>query len=137
MFSVPMKDRDNLYQAVIRVSESIRDQIKLNGDRLCIGINSCPVFDRFFIKRCNRCQSYHHFQNDNGGCKNDKVCALCTGNHDTRSCQTDENMYKCANCLKTNKEDHMGHAAYDLQCPTYKEEQEKLKKSIHYYAKNA
>ena len=135
LFTVPMKDKEGLHQAVIRVSESIREKIKTNGDRLCIGINSCPVYDRFFIKRCNRCQSYHHFQNDNGGCKKDKVCALCTGNHDTRSCRTDEHMHKCANCVRTGKDDFM-HAAYSLDCPTYKEEQDKLKKSIHYYTKN-
>ena len=44
-------------------------------------------------------------------------------------------MHKCANCVKTGKDDFM-HAAYSLDCPTYKEEQDKLKKSIHYYTKN-
>ena len=135
LFTTPMKDRDGLHQAVIRVSDEIRYKIKSNGDRLCIGINSCPVFDRFFIKRCNHCQSFHHFHKDNGGCKKAAVCALCTGNHDTRSCETPPNMYKCANCVAAKEEDSM-HAAYSLDCPCYLAEQLKLKKTISYYTKN-
>ena len=132
LFTSPMRDREGLYQAVIRVSESIRDKIKDNDNRLSIGINSCPVFDRFFIKRCNVCQEFHHFQNDNGGCKKAKVCALCTGNHDTRECHTDEEYYKCANCVKGGK-DEFSHAAFSFECLSYIAEQEKLKRSINYY----
>ena len=130
-----MRDREGLYQASIRVSEDIRDKIKENDNRLCIGINSCPVFDRFFIKRCNRCQEFHHFHNDNGGCKKDKVCALCTGKHDTRDCRTDEDHHKCNNCVKADR-DEFSHAAFSHDCPSYIAEQDKLKKTIHYYSKN-
>ena len=135
LFIGQMRDREGMYHAVIRVSEDIRNKIKENDNRLCIGINSCPVFDRFFIKRCNRCQEFHHFQNDNGGCKKDKVCALCTGNHDTRGCQTDEDFHKCNNCTKAGK-DEFSHAAFSHECPSYIAEQNKLKKSINYYSKN-
>ena len=72
LFTTEMKDREGMYQAVIRVSDNLRKKIADNDNRLCIGINSCPVFDRFFIKRCNRCQEFHHFQKDNGGCKKAK-----------------------------------------------------------------
>jgi hypothetical protein len=135
LFTAPMRDREGMYQAVIRISEDIRNKIKDNDNRLCIGINSCPVFDRFFIKRCNNCQEFHHFQNDNGGCKKEKVCALCTGKHDTRDCHTDANMHKCINCAKADR-DEFSHAAFSYDCPSYIAEQEKLRKSINYYSKN-
>ena len=132
MFTTPMRDRDGLYQAVIRVSNEVRDKIKSNGDRLYIGVNSCPVFDRFFIKRCNNCQEYNHFHKDHGGCKKTPVCSRCTGNHDSRTCRTDKNMYQCANCINAGRDD-FHHSADSLDCPTYIAEQEKLKKSISYY----
>ena len=136
LFSAPMKEKDGLYQAVIRVSEQIRERVKSNGDRLCIGLDSCPVYDRFFIKRCNRCQGLHHFHKDDGGCKKDSVCAICAGNHDTRTCTSNTpNMTKCANCERAGHENVM-HPAYALDCPCYLAEQQKLKKTINYYAKN-
>ena len=135
IFLTPMRNKDNLYQAVIRVSEDVRDKIKENDNRLCIGINSCPVFDRFFVKRCNRCQSFHHFHKDNGGCKKTPVCALCAGGHDTRGCSTDEEYHQCANCMKASH-NAVDHAAYSLDCPCYIAEQDKLKKNTSYYSKN-
>lgn len=135
LFMAPMKDKDRKFQAVLRVAEDVRERIKANGDRLFIGSSSCPVYDRFFVKRCNRCQGFHHFQKDYDGCKRAAVCALCTGNHDTRGCHTDEHMYKCVNCEKSGQEDFM-HAAHSLHCPSYIAEQTKLRKSINYYAKN-
>ena len=135
LFIAPMRHKENLYQAVIRVSEDIRAKIKNNGDRLFIGINSCPVYDRFFVKRCNHCQDFNHFHKDDGGCKKKPVCALCAGSHDTRSCSTDEEYHQCANCIKAKKDD-VSHAAYALQCPMYLAEQNKLKKSINFYSKN-
>ena len=137
LFIAPMKDKDRQgkFQAVLRVAENIRARIKANGDRVFIGSSSCPVYDRFFVKRCNRCQGFHHFQKDSDGCKKAEVCALCTGNHDTRGCQQDVNMYKCVNCEKSGQDDFM-HPAYSLDCPSYTAEQAKLKKSINYYQKN-
>ena len=132
LFSAPMKDKDNLHQAVIRVSEKLRESIELNDNRLNIGINSCPVYDRFFIKRCFQCQDFHHFQKD---CKKAKVCALCSGNHDTTDCIIPQHEYQCINCIKAEGDD-FNHAASSFHCPSYKSEQDKLKKSIHYYSKN-
>ena len=136
LFTVPMKHKDGYHQAVIRVSESTRKRIDDNGNRLFIGLNSFPVYDRFFIKRCNRCQGLHHFQTDGtGGCKKKKVCAMCSGEHDTIDCRTDSDHYRCINCVNGGK-DEFCHAAYDPQCATYCAEQDKLKKTINYYSKN-
>lgn len=131
IFVSPMRDQgnDGLHQAVLRVSEDLREKIKLNGNRIFIGSSSCPVYDRFYVKRCNRCQGLHHYQKD---CKNRVVCAHCAGEHDTRRCQEDTGNYKCVNCSIAGF-DEVNHSAYSFECPTYVAEQEKLKKSIHYY----
>lgn len=136
LFIVPMKEREGQYQAAIRVAENIRNQIKEKGNRLCIGINSCPVYDRFFVKRCNQCQGLGHFHKDNGGCKNDQVCGKCSEKHDTRNCHVDEDRYRCINCVKA-EHDEVSHAANSFGCRCYVAEQEKLKKSINYYQKNS
>ena len=135
LFCSPMRDKPGLFQAVIRVSEHIRERIDTNGDRLYVGLDSFPVYDRLFIKRCNNCQGLHHFHKDNGGCKKDSVCAICAGNHDTRGCSNEPGMFKCVNCERSGQEDFM-HPAYSLDCACYKAEQQKLKKTINYYAKN-
>ena len=134
IFITPMKDQgnDGLHQAVLRVSEKIREKIKDNGNRIFIGSSSCPVYDRFFVKRCNRCQSFHHFHKE---CKKPEVCAYCAGAHDTRKCKNDTGL-KCINCSIAGLQD-VGHSASSFDCPTYVAEQGKLKKSIHYYTKNS
>ena len=135
IFISPMKDQgnDGLHQAVLRVSEELREGIKANGNRIFLGSSSCPVYDRFFVKRCNRCQGFHHFHKD---CKKNQICGNCAGKHDTRQCQEDNIIYKCINCSIGGfaNTDHMA-SSYD--CPAYIAEQDKLKKSIHYYSKNS
>lgn len=135
IFISPMKDQgnDGLHQAVIRVSEELRERIKANGNRIFLGSSSCPVYDRFFVKRCNSCQGFHHFHRD---CKKNQICGKCAGKHDTRQCEADSTSYKCINCAiggfaNTN------HMASSYNCPAYIAEQEKLKKSIHFYSKNS
>lgn len=134
VFITPMKDQgsDGLHQAVVRVSEDVREKIKNNGNRIFIGSTSCPVYDRFYVKRCNRCQGLNHYHKD---CKKQEVCAHCAGNHDSRKCKEDAGNYKCINCSIAGMAD-VSHSASSFQCPTYIAEQEKLKKSIHYYSKN-
>ena len=134
IFISPMKNQDNqdLYQAVLRVSEDLRRKIDSNGNRVFIGSTSCPVYDRFYVKRCNNCQGYHHYQKE---CKRDAVCGKCAERHATRNCNEDPAVFKCINCSVAGIED-IGHCANSHECPTYINEQEKLKKTIHYYQKN-
>ena len=135
IFISPMKHQDSdesLYQAVIRVSEDLRQQIKANGDRVFIGSTSCPVYDRFYIKRCNRCQGFHHYQKE---CKRNEVCGKCSELHDTRKCNKGPENYKCINCSISGFEE-VNHCSSSFDCPAYLAEQEKLKKSIHFYTKN-
>ena len=134
IFISPMKHQDSegLYQAVIRVSEDLRGQIKANSNRVFIGSTSCPVYDRFYVKRCNRCQGFHHYQKE---CKRNEVCGKCSELHDTRKCDKGQENYKCINCSISGFEE-VNHCASSFDCPAYLAEQEKLKKSIHFYSKN-
>ena len=134
IFISPMRDqdKDGLHQAVLRVSEDVREKIKSNGNRIFIGSSSCPVYDRFFVKRCNRCQSFHHYHKE---CKKEEVCANCAEGHDTRKCNNTGNL-KCINCSIGGFE-NINHCASSFQCPAYILEQDKLKKSINYYSKNS
>ena len=68
-------------------------------------------------------------------CKKDPVCARCGQRHDTRRCTKDDGHYKCINCSVSGFED-TDHMASSFNCPAYIAEQDKLKKSIHYYTKN-
>ena len=123
----------NKCTAVVRVSRKIRDMIKTNRNKLFIGISSCRVFDRFFVKRCNKCQEFGHYKAD---CKNKEVCGYCGEGHSSETCGlkegADYKAMKCVNC-KRNKLCDSGHSAFWPSCPAYKAAQNKLRKTISYY----
>ena len=119
--------------AVVRVSCSIRDAIKANKNRVFIGINSCRVFDRFYVKRCNHCQQYGHYKDN---CENIVRCGYCGEGHSSESCThkgtTDFAKLNCINCKK-NGLAHTGHSAFWPKCPSYIAAQNKLWANIPYY----
>ena len=57
-----MEHRNKHYQVVARVSDEVRKAIKANKDRLFVGMSSYRVVDRFYIKRCNKCRQYGHYE---------------------------------------------------------------------------
>ena len=123
------------HQIVARVSEDIRKAIKTNRDKLFVGVSSYRVVDRFYVKRCNQCQQYGHYEKD---CENEACCGYCSGPHLSVNCQKEKNdheQHKCVNCEKSKKEETQ-HSAMWYKCPTYLEMQKKLKKTIPYYQKN-
>lgn len=116
------------YQAVVRVSNEIRDTIKAAGNRVCINLQSCKVFDRLFVRRCNKCQQFKHFHRD---CKSEvSICGKCGGQHDTRECESTN--IKCINCANHGY-NKLDHETSSPKCPSYLKEQEKLEKTIPYY----
>ena len=119
--------------AVARVSCKIRDVIRTNRNKLFIGICSCRVFDRFFVKRCNKCQGFGHYK---GECTNQEVCGYCGGEHSSENCELKETndfaKLKCVNCKKMNLPDS-GHSTFWSGCPAYIAAQNKLRKTIPYY----
>ena len=125
------RDTPGICMAVVRVSDGVRDQLKANRDTIYIGLHSCNVRDRFFVRRCNHCQGYGHFH---GQCEAaSPCCGKCAEAHDTRLCEV--TTYKCYNCAGESRTD-TGHPAYSAKCPVYMALQEKIKGKISYYTKN-
>ena len=134
VFTRKSKEGNNKCQVVIRVSEDIRDSMKQSGNRIFLDLTSHRVMDRFYIKRCNRCQQYGHYQAD---CKNDVTCGFCcSSEHVSADCPSknlETKEFSCTNC-KAHKKDFQGHSSHWIRCPYYLELQAKLKKAIPYYA---
>ena len=130
------RSNDNKFQVVARVSEEIRKVIKLEGDKIYNGLGTNRVVDRFYIKRCNKCQQFGHYERD---CENELCCGYCRKNHKSTECQEvapgDHDKYECNNCHRNDKPS-LGHSSIYHKCPTYIEMQKKLKKTIPYYSKN-
>ena len=123
------------YHATIRVSNNIRKIIEGHRDRLYIGSYSCKVFNHLHVKRCNNCNCYGHYKEH---CKAmQPTCGYCSKNHHSENC-TEKTVAGflpcCPNCRngKFDNEKH-SHTAFDRTCPSYKTEQELLKKTINYY----
>ena len=119
----------NLMKAVVRVSNELRYLIEKSGDHLNIGLSSCAVYDDFFIRRCNRCQSFNHWK-DNCPADIPVVCGRCGENHDTKTCKSD--VIKCCNCIRAGHSE-TDHETSSVSCLSYKEAQKKLYDTINYY----
>ena len=130
----PLRNKPDVFKAIIRVSNVIRSIISKQGDRLFVGFqSSCKVYDNIFVLRCFKCQEYNHHSRE---CKNAAVCGFCSGNHETRSCSEKSNNHKacCINCKKSGKAiSDTSHEAGSVECPIYQQNQEKVKKSIPFY----
>ena len=128
-------DATPLYQASVRVSNSMRKFIENRDDYLSVGLYRCKVYDHFYVKRCNKCQEFGHYR---AQCKSShSVCANCCGDHESINCEEKSKesfIPSCKNCKKSkNHSTQHDHLATDRTCPSYQGEQFKLKKSISYY----
>ena len=128
------ESQDAKYQVVVRVSDDVRRAIKLENDRIYFDLTAKKVVDRFYIKRCNKCQSFGHYERD---CEERVVCCgYCRKDHKSTDCQEvqagDFKNYECVNCHKNGKE-CKGHSSIWHKCPMYLDLQNKLKKSIPFY----
>ena len=122
----PLKNNAALSQVVLRVSSDIRRLLSRNGDKLRVGMIRCPVYDRFFVKRCYGCQHYGHFH---AQCptKNVFACGKCAGDHETKNCEASEHELKCVNCIRAGRNERCNHAVTSLKCPVYENELNKIK----------
>ena len=69
----PNVDYDN-FQIVARVSPKIRDAISTHWNKLYIGAASVRVYDRFYVKRCNKCNNFGHYKDN---CTETSSCGIC------------------------------------------------------------
>jgi hypothetical protein len=132
IYTKPHARNRDLYKAVIRVSDEVRKAICNANNKLNIGLKSCPVFDEFFIRRCNRCQKLGHWVAD---CPEGSpaVCGKCSGNHETKNCTSD--VARCHNCVQAKHRDTNHETSY-YKCTAYMEAQKKLESTINYYKDN-
>ena len=127
-----------VHQVVARVSQDIREVLKMNNDRIFIGFSAHRIFDRFYIKTCAKCHRFGHYHancSDHNPC-----CGYCSSeDHVSDNCpvkaEKDVRKYKCVNCNDAGKTSD-GHSSYWFKCPAYLEQQNKMKINIPYYAKN-
>ena len=103
-------------EATFRVSRELRQVLVRHNDRLIIGVISCRVYNRVFIKRCAICQRFGHFF---AQCefKDEPKCGFCGGDHESNNC-LDKSCKNCINCVRNNCED-TNHEAFSKQCPVY------------------
>lgn len=134
----PKSDGSNsnqYHQVVARVSNDIRQAIKNSNNKVYTDLVSHRVVDRFFVKRCNKCQKFGHYEKD---CSEAHAhCGYCKGNHLSKDCtkvqESDVEHYECVNCERNGKGSN-GHSAFWHKCPTYLDLQKKVKNSIPYYS---
>ena len=107
-----------------------------NKDKIFVDLQAHRVVDRFYVKRCNNCQKFGHYERE---CEEEQRCGYCCGTHLSKDCQEiqgdNHEQFKCINCKDEGK-DPSKHSAMWHKCPTYLERQKKLKKTIPYYQKN-
>lgn len=133
LFVKPVGDTST---AVVRVSSKIRDMIRSDRNRLFLGITTCRIFDRFHVKRCNKCQDFGHFKDN---CPNPARCGYCGENHESDSCphkDKDPSTHSCVNCKRENPQNCVGHNAFSRNCPSYINAQKRLQATIPYYERN-
>ena len=115
--------------AVIQVSPEVRKAISERKDKLFLKLRQHSVRNRFYVTQCFHCQRFGHVAGSIYCPNKDKsaVCAFCTGDHDTRSCQAKKDnvlsRMKCVNCdhggSKEDKRHAQSHPASSSMCPFY------------------
>ena len=133
IFTKPPGENQEYHQVAIRVSPEIRKSIAAYGNTVHIKGNRYRVDDRFYIKRCNRCQQFHHYA-DKCDLNTPEICGFCTEHHKSNDCPIrteDHREHQCINCKVANME-FKGHPTFWRKCPSYMAQQLKLKNSISY-----
>ena len=122
--------------AVLQVSPKIREIIKRNGDKLCIGLQRCSVKDRFHVIQCYHCQGFGHVSGSPYCKKREEAatCFYCAGSHSSKDCTFKKNRntkkIKCTNCscskVRAERESCGSHKSSDTLCPSFIREKEKM-----------
>ena len=127
----PLRAKSTVFKAIVRVSNLIRSVISKQGDRLFMGCKTCKIYDFVYTLRCYNCQQFGHHS---AKCNNPPACALCAGDHETRSCmnKSETAVPKCKNCSSARKSD-TAHEASSYECPIFREQRNSIMKTIPFY----
>ena len=103
--------------AIVRVSPEIRSVIMKNNGRIYVGLNSCRVFDRFWVTQCYHCQRFGHISSKCSRKTEAPTCAFCAGRHESRTC-TNKSTPCCSNCSAIEDGPvSVEHYASSTDCP--------------------
>ena len=116
----PLNNKPDMFQIFASVSPVLRDGLRINKDKVVIGLSPCKVYDRKLVRRCNNCQHFGHFAKE---CptSDEPKCGKCAENHRTDLCTSE--VRKCVNCIRNNLLD-TNHAAFYYKCPCVIKHQE-------------
>ena len=132
-------DKDRI--AVLQVSPAIREVIRKNNDKVCLGLEIHRIKDRFHVVQCYHCQGYGH-TSGSVYCRSreeDPSCFFCAGSHASKDCRKKKDKklgeIKCTNCVKSRSRDERGssgtHKASDTLCPFYIREKVRVMSRTH------
>ena len=128
MSSSSLKNRPDLHQSIFSVSKQFRLFLENCGDKLMLGFRSCKIYDRFFVRRCFKCQMFGHTSSD---CVNNDCCSRCSESHDVKDCKISPNdisKHVCINCKKCNISSD--HSTSSFNCPSYLDEKNKVQNKL-------
>ena len=105
----------------VSVSTTLRDAISFRGNKITLGLQSCKVYDRYHVKRCNKCQDFGHYM-DACPTPDVTICGKCSSHHhSTNNCDSDQIV--CINCVRDGHTSN-NHPTSSSQCPVLCHHQE-------------
>lgn len=126
----PLKKNKHMYQATLQIDKVSYNKVMAQG-KLFVGYDYCTVFDAIELRRCYKCNGFHH--NAAKCSSNVTYCPRCAQNHKLEDCQS--NIENCINCINLNKKKadsnvNVNHTVWNSNCTAYKQELDKLRSSI-------
>lgn len=108
------------YTAYMSVSPGLFHRMMKTG-KVYVGWQRCPVYEHINLRRCLNCNGYNHGAKN---CKQQLVCAWCSGNHSEANCSKNS-LKVCCNCKRANelynKKYNTNHATFETElCESYK-----------------
>ena len=108
--------REDTKTAVIKTAPEVRSEIMHSGGRVFVGLVSCRVYDRVWVRQCYHCQGFSHNADSCSKRDQEPNCVYCAGKHRSKDC-TNKSNPKCVNCMTTNSEGPLDHFASSVDCP--------------------
>jgi hypothetical protein len=120
----------NCFNYIIDVDKITHDKL-INEGKIRFGWLICKVVENIHVIRCYKCMRYGHIADK---CKNERTCAKCGENHETKNCTSQFN--RCINCVsynnKLNLNLNVDHNVWDKSCEVFKRRFEMCKKALNY-----
>lgn len=131
--------KNKLQSVILEVPRDLHKYIKDNYNKICVGYQSCRLYDLINVKPCIKCGRLNHKHTKEKPCRNEICCLHCAGNHLTSACNNN-NTKKCTNCIYINKTFHttynINHTATDShECSVLKSRIKRYIDNTDYYVK--